>query len=119
LDLEAGNTKEVLHNTSIKELCMPIPEPVVVEFEVWIGFAWFVAFLLLSMLPITFQQEREWSAPTIALPPIAIEIFSIFERIHTFKLGCYSENSSTAIAGQGLMRDALSGVAPLFAGQFF
>lgn len=193
MDLEAHNIKEMLHNSSIKAIQMLITEPVVFSFGLWIGFAWFVTFLFLSVIPITFQETRGWSdgigglpyislcigvtiafganffqirkyeklmadrdrrilpesrlygamwgagllplglfiysftqygflpwiAPTIALAPIAAGIFFIFEATYSFTSDCYGENSSSAIAGQGLMRNTLGGVAPLFASQFF
>jgi hypothetical protein len=53
------------------------------------------------------------------LAPIAIGIFFIFESTYSFTSDSYREKSSSAIAGQGLMRNALGGVAPLFASQFF
>lgn len=51
---------------------MLIPESVVFAFEIWIGFAWFVAFLLLSVIPITFQQERQWSEGVARLHYISL-----------------------------------------------
>ncbi|KAE9363572.1 MFS general substrate transporter [Stipitochalara longipes BDJ] len=183
MDLEAKNIEEMLHNSSIKAVHMLATEPVVFAFGLWIGFAWFVTFLFLSVIPITFQTKRGWSegvaglpyislcigvtigfaanffqirkkvlpesrlygamwgagflplglfiysftqygylpwiAPTIALAPIAIGIFFIFESTYSFTSDCYGENSSSAIAGQGLMRNILGSVAPLFATQFF
>ncbi len=193
MDLEAKNIKEMLHNSSVKAVHMLATEPVVFAFGLWIAFAWFVTFLFLSVIPITFQEKRGWSegvaglpyislcigvtlgfglnflqirkykaimqsrerkilpesrlygamfgagflplglfiysftqygylpwiAPTIALAPIAMGIFFIFESTYSFTSDCYGENSSSAIAGQGLMRNTLGGVAPLFASQFF
>jgi MFS family permease len=193
MDLEAHNIKEMLHKSSVKAIQMLVTEPVVFAFGLWIGFAWFITFLFLSVIPITFQETRGWSggigglpyislcfgvtiafalnffqirkyealmadrdrrilpesrlygamwgagllpvglfiysftqygflpwiAPTIALAPIAAGIFFIFEATYSFTSDCYGENSSSAIAGQGLMRNTLGGVAPLFASQFF
>ncbi|CZR66763.1 related to multidrug resistance protein [Phialocephala subalpina] len=193
MDLEAKNIKEMLHNSSVKAVHMLVTEPVVFAFGLWIAFAWFVTFLFLSVIPITFQEKRGWSegvaglpyislcigvtlafglnffqikkykaimksrnrkilpesrlygamfgagllpiglfiysftqygylpwiAPTIALAPIAMGIFFIFESTYSYTSDCYGENSSSAIAGQGLMRNTLGGVAPLFASQFF
>ncbi|RDW59523.1 hypothetical protein BP6252_12610 [Coleophoma cylindrospora] len=193
MDLEKGTLKEMLYNSSVKAVKMLATEPVVFAFGLWIAFAWFVTFLFLSVIPITFQTKRGWSegvgglpyislcigvtigfaanflqirkynqimesrhrvilpesrlygamwgsaalpiglfiysftqygylpwiAPTIALAPIAIGIFFIFESTYSFTSDCYGENSSSAIAGQGLMRNALGAVAPLFATQFF
>jgi MFS family permease len=193
MDLEAGNLKEMLHNSSIKAIHMLVTEPVVFAFGIWIAFAWFLTFLFLSVIPITFEEKRGWSegiaglpyislcigvtlafacnflqirkyeklnkasehavvpearlygamwgavwlpiglfiysftqygylpwiAPTIALAPIAFGIFFIFEATYSFTSDCYGENSSSAIAGQGLMRNTLGAVSPLFASQFF
>jgi hypothetical protein len=193
MDLEAKNIKEMLHNSSIKAVNMLATEPVVFAFGLWIAFAWFVTFLFLSVIPITFQEKRGWNegvaglpyislcigvtigfaanflqirkykgilkargnkilpesrlygamygagflpiglfiysftqygylpwiAPTIALVPISIGIFFIFESTYSVTSDCYGENSSSAIAGQGLMRNTLGAVAPLFASQFF
>ncbi|KUJ17035.1 MFS general substrate transporter [Mollisia scopiformis] len=193
MDLEAKNIEEMLHNSSVKAVHMLVTEPVVFAFGLWIAFAWFVTFLFLSVIPITFQTKRGWSegiaglpyislcigvtlafalnflqirkyktimnsrdrkilpesrlygamfgagllpiglfiysftqygyipwiAPTIALAPIAMGIFFIFESTYSYTSDCYGENSSSAIAGQGLMRNTLGGVAPLFASQFF
>ena len=55
----------------------------------------------------------------IALAPIAVGIFYIFESTYSFTSDCYGENSSSAIAGQGLLRNTLGAVSPLFASQFF
>lgn len=193
MDLEAKDLKEMLHNSSVKAVKMLATEPVVFAFGLYIAFAWFVTFLFLSVIPITFQEKRGWSegvgglpyislcigvtiafalnwlqirkynqimesrhrqilpesrlygsmwgavclpiglfiysftqykdmpwiAPTIALAPIAIGIFFIFESTYSYTSDCYGENSSSAIAGQGLMRNTLGGVAPLFANAFF
>jgi MFS family permease len=193
MDLEAKDLKEMLHNSSVKAVHMLATEPVVFAWGLFIAFAWFVTFLFLSVIPITFEEKRGWSegvaglpyislcigttigfaanflqiwkykqimaahdrrivpesrlygamfgapmlpiglfiysftqygylpwiAPTIALAPIAIGIFFIFESTYSFTSDCYGENSSSAIAGQGLMRNTLGGVAPLFASQIF
>jgi hypothetical protein len=44
-------------------------------------------------------------------------IFFIFGSTYSFSPDCYGENSSSAIAGQGLRRYILGGVVPLFASQ--
>lgn len=193
MDLEARDIKDMLHNSSVKAVHMLVSEPVVFAFGLWIAFAWFVTFLFLSVIPITFEDKRNWNegiaglpyislcigttigflanflqirkyesimksrnrqilpesrlygamwgsvflpiglfvysftqysnlpwiASTLALAPIAIGIFFIFESTYSFTSDCYGENSSSAIAGQGLMRNTLGAVAPLFATQFF
>jgi hypothetical protein len=172
---------------------MLVTEPVVLAFGLWISFAWFLTFLFLSVIPITFQEKKGWAegvaglpyialcigttigfalnflqirkyrsivadpareatpearlygamlgsiwlpiglfiysftqykelhwiAPVIALVLITIGIFFIFESCYSFTSDCYGENSSSAIAGQGFMRNTLGAVSPLFASQFF
>ncbi|PKX91208.1 MFS transporter [Aspergillus novofumigatus IBT 16806] len=192
-DLEAPGLKEMLHSSSVKAIHMLVTEPVVLAFGLWISFAWFLTFLFLSVIPITFQEKKGWSegvaglpyialcigttlgfalnflqirkyrsivadpareatpearlygamlgsiwlpiglfiysftqykelhwiAPVIALLLITIGIFFIFESCYSFTSDCYGENSSSAIAGQGFMRNTLGAVSPLFASQFF
>ena len=72
MDLEAKNIKEMLHNSSVKADHMLVTEPVIFAFRLWIGFAWFVTFLFLSVIPITFQQERNWSEGVAGLPHISL-----------------------------------------------
>ena len=192
-EIVAPTLKHALHKSSIKAVHMLITEPAVFAFGLWIGFAWFVTFLFLSVIPITFSEKRgwsegiaglpyislcigttigfatnfiqirkyeaifaarggrvapesrlygamfgaiwlpvglfiysftqysylHWSGPVIALAPIAVGIFYIFESTYSFTSDCYGENSSSAIAGQGLLRNTLGAVSPLFASQFF
>jgi MFS family permease len=192
-DLEAPGLKQMLHNSSVKAIHMLVTEPVVLAFGLWISFAWFLTFLFLSVIPITFEEKKGWSeglaglpyialcigttlgfalnflqirkyrsivadpareatpearlygamlgsmwlpiglfiysftqykelhwiAPVIALVLITIGIFFIFESCYSFTSDCYGENSSSAIAGQGFMRNTLGAVSPLFASQFF
>ncbi|ODM17608.1 hypothetical protein SI65_07283 [Aspergillus cristatus] len=192
-ELEAPGVKEMLHNSSVKAVKMLFTEPVVFFFGLWIAFAWFLTFLFLSVIPITFQEKHGWGegaaglpyislcigttigfgmnffqirkynslrvanngrvqpearlygalfgaiwlpiglfiysftqyaylvwvGPIISLALITIGIFFIFESCYSFTSDCYGENSSSAIAGQGLMRNTLGAVSPLFASQFF
>lgn len=192
-ELEAPGVKEMLHNSSVKAIKMLFTEPVVFFFGLWIAFAWFLTFLFLSVIPITFQEKHGWGegvaglpyislsigatigfgmnffqirkynqvrianngrvqpetrlygalfgaiwlpiglfiysftqygylvwvGPIISLALITIGIFFIFESCYSFTSDCYGENSSSAIAGQGLMRNTLGAVSPLFASQFF
>lgn len=55
----------------------------------------------------------------IGLGLITFGIFFIFESCYSFTSDCYGETSSSAIAGQGFMRNTLGAVSPLFASQFF
>lgn len=192
-DLEAPGIKQMLHNSSVKAIRMLFTEPVVFAFGLWISFAWFLTFLFLSVIPITFADKRGWGegvaglpyialcvgatigfgmnffqikkykslvadpsrkvhpearlygalcgsvwlpvglfiysftqyaqlswvGPVIGLALIGIGIFFIFESCYSYTSDCYGENSSSAIAGQGFMRNTLGAVSPLFATQFF
>lgn len=60
-DLEAGTVKQMLHASSVKAVHMLVTEPVVFAFGLWIGFAWGVTFIFLSVIPITFEEKRGWS----------------------------------------------------------
>lgn len=60
-----------------------------------------------------------WVGPVIGLAPIAFGIYFVFESTYSYTADCYGENSSSAIAGQGLMRNTLGAVTPLFANAFF
>ncbi|KAJ5109681.1 hypothetical protein N7532_002326 [Penicillium argentinense] len=192
-ELEAPGIKQMLHNSSVKAIRMLFTEPVVFAFGLWISFAWFLTFLFLSVIPITYQEKRGWNegvsglpyialcvgttigfgmnffqirkyasivadpdrktkpedrlygalcgavwlpvglfiysftqykqlfwfGPIVGLALIGIGIFFIFESCYSYTSDCYGENSSSAIAGQGFMRNTLGAVSPLFASQFF
>lgn len=193
-DLQTSSVKDMLNTSCVKAIHMLATEPVVFAFGLWIGFCWFVVFLFLSVIPITFSTKRGWSegvaglpyislcigvtlgyivhtyyqmpkylkrsadpekkalpesrlygamlfapflpiglfiysftqygylpwiAPTIALAPISFGIYFVFESTYSYTSDCYGESSSSAIAGQGLMRNTLGAVGPLFATQFF
>lgn len=60
-----------------------------------------------------------WVGPVIALAPITLGIYFVFESTYSYTADCYGDSASSAIAGQGLMRNALGAVTPLFSSQFF
>ena len=60
-----------------------------------------------------------WVGPCVGLVLIAFGIYFVFESTYSYTADCYGENSSSAIAGQGLMRNTLGAVTPLFSSQFF
>lgn len=194
MDFASPSVKVMLKASSVKALQMLVTEGVVFAFGVWIAFSWFIVFLFLSVISITFTEKRGWSegvsglpyislvigvtlgwivnnwvqmkkyekllrdpnhkivpedrlygamfgavflpiglfiysftqygyitwvAPAIALAPLAFGIFFIFESTYSYTSDCYGESSSSAIAGQGLMRNTLGAVSPLFANAFF
>ncbi|EMD69028.1 hypothetical protein COCSADRAFT_31801 [Bipolaris sorokiniana ND90Pr] len=73
----------------------------------------------LFIYSFTQYQQLSWVGPVIGLAPIAFGIFFVFESTYSYTADCYGETSSSAIAGQGLMRNTLGAVTPLFASAFF
>lgn len=192
-ELETPGLKEMLYNSSVKCWIMLATEPVVFFFGLWIAFAWFITFLFLSVIGITFAEKKHWGegvaglpyiglvigctlayalnvfqirkydqirqqaggsiapehrlygvmcggvflpiglfiysftqyafvhwiGPCIGLACICFGIFFIFESCYSYTADCYGTNSSSAIAGQGFMRNTLGAVSPLFGAQFF
>ena len=72
MDLETKDLKDMLRNSSVKAVHMLATEPVVFAFGLWIAFAWFVTFLFLSVIPITFQEKRGWSEGVAGLSYISL-----------------------------------------------
>lgn len=60
-----------------------------------------------------------WIGPCVGLVLITFGIYFVFESTYSYTADCYGESASSAIAGQGLMRNTLGAVTPLFASQFF
>lgn len=193
-ELETPGLKQMLYNSSVKAGYMLVTEPVVFFFGLWIAFAWFITFLFLSVIPITFGTKKGWNegmqglpyialavgvalgyaaqfgqiyyynyrrqqangkdippevrlygalfgspflpiglfiysftqyeylvwvGPCIGLGCISFGIWFVFEATYSFTSDCYGTNASSAIAGQGFMRNTLGAVSPLFAHQFF
>nr|ALK02040.1 fructose facilitator [Starmerella magnoliae] len=192
-ELESPGLKEMLYNSSVKSVLMLVTEPVVFFFGLWIAFAWFITFLFLSVIGITFGEKKHWGEGVAGLPYIALVIgvtlafaanflqihkydsmrraanhpiqpehrlygammgavflpiglfiysftqysfvhwigpciglgcisfgiFFIFESCYSFTSDCYGPSASSAIAGQGFMRNTLGAVSPLFGAQFF
>ena len=192
-ELETPGMKELLYNSSVKAGIMLATEPVVFFFGLWIAFAWFITFLFLSVIGITFAEKKHWGegvaglpyiglvigctlayalnvfqirkysqireaaggsialdhrlygvmcggvffpiglfiysfiqyafvhwiGPCIGLACICFGIFFIFESCYSYTADCYGQNASSAIAGQGFMRNTLGAVSPLFGAQFF
>lgn len=186
-ELEAPGIKSMLYNSSVKAVYMLITEPVVFFFGLWISFSWFLTFLFLSVISITFSEKKKWGegvaglpyiglavgctlaffanfgqifyydslrkklgrapppesrlygamfgaiflpiglfiysftqferitwvAPCIALGCISFGIFFIFESCYSYTSDCYGTSASSAIAGQGFMRNTLGAVSPL------
>ncbi|KAF4991387.1 hypothetical protein FDECE_14059 [Fusarium decemcellulare] len=78
-------------------------------------------FLPIGLFIYSFTQYAflSWVGPVIGLAPIAFGIYFVFESTYSYTADCYGESASSAIAGQGLMRNTLGAVTPLFANAFF
>lgn len=74
MDLESKGIKGLLHDSCVKAVNMLVTEPVVFAFGLWIAFTWFVVFLFLSAIPITFAEKRGWGEGVAGLPYIALVI---------------------------------------------
>lgn len=82
-----------------------------------LGAVWFpIGLFIYSFTQYAFLT---WVGPVIALAPIAFGIYFVFESTYSYTADCYGTNASSAIAGQGLMRNTLGAVTPLFASAFF
>ncbi|PWN48050.1 MFS general substrate transporter [Violaceomyces palustris] len=60
-----------------------------------------------------------WIAPIIALVLIILGIYHVFLAVYNYTSDAYADYSSSAIAGQGFMRNMFGAVTPLFASQMF
>ncbi|GAA5973421.1 hypothetical protein JCM8115_001738 [Rhodotorula mucilaginosa] len=58
-------------------------------------------------------------APIISLVCILVGIYHVFNTVYNYTSDAYPEYASSAIAGQGLLRNMFGGVTPLFANQMF
>lgn len=78
-------------------------------------------FLPIGLFIYSFTQYEfvHWIGPVIGLACIAFGIFFVFESCYSYTADCYGQNASSAIAGQGFMRNTLGAVAPLFGAQMF
>ncbi|AQZ18867.1 hypothetical protein BZL39_O04100 [Zygosaccharomyces parabailii] len=70
--LQAPGIKEALYNSSVKAIAMLLSEPVVFFFGMWIAFTWFITFLFLSVITITFSEEKHWPEGVAGLPYISL-----------------------------------------------
>jgi hypothetical protein len=57
--------------------------------------------------------------PMVALVLILVGIYHIFLAVYNYTSDSYGELSSSAIAGQGFMRNLFAASTPLFATQMF
>lgn len=72
IDLDKMSIKDLLKAASVKAIHMLVTEAVVLAFGIWIAFAWFVTFLFLSVIPITFMEKRGFNEGVAGLPYISL-----------------------------------------------
>lgn len=80
-----------------------------------------------SMLPVGLMIYSwtgpfvwvHWFGPMFALFLIIVGIYSIFLSVYSYTADAYPAIASSAIAAQGLMRNMLAAVTPLFGSQMF
>jgi len=72
MDFETPSVKAMLKSSSVKAIYMLATEPVVFAFGLWIAFSWFIVFLFLSVIPITFEDKRGWNEGVAGLPYISL-----------------------------------------------
>ncbi|KAI5474818.1 fructose facilitator [Pseudohyphozyma bogoriensis] len=94
---------------------VPIP-----EYRLW-GAMFFANCLPAGLFIFSFTQYGfvHWIAPVISLVLIILGIYHIFLAVYNYTSDSYGEMSSSAIAGQGLLRNLFGGCTPLFANQMF
>ncbi|KAL8278322.1 hypothetical protein RQP46_009214 [Phenoliferia psychrophenolica] len=94
---------------------VPIP-----EYRLW-GAMHFAIALPVGLFIFSFTQFAfvHWIAPCIALVLIILGVYHIFLATYNYTSDAYGEMSSSAIAGQGAMRNGFAASFPLFATQMF
>lgn len=97
------------------------PEAVVYPEARLYGAMYGAVWLPIGLFIYSFTQYEwvHWIGPCIGLVLIAFGIYFVFESTYSYTADCYGESAGSAIAGQGLMRNTLGAVTPLFATQFF
>ncbi|GAA5969590.1 hypothetical protein JCM11641_008170 [Rhodosporidiobolus odoratus] len=90
---------------------IPIP-----EYRLW-GAMYFAWALPAGLFIFAFTQYAfiHWIAPMIALVLILVGIYHIFNATYNYTADAYPEYASSAIAGQGLLRNMFGASTPLFA----
>ncbi|GAA5857852.1 hypothetical protein JCM1840_000937 [Sporobolomyces johnsonii] len=86
-----------------------------------LGALWFAWMLPAGLFIFSFTQYGfvHWIAPIISLVPILVGIYHIFNATYNYTADAYGEYASSAIAGQGLLRNLFGAATPLFANQMF
>lgn len=72
--LLAPNFKSMLYVSSVKAIYMLCTEGVVFFFGLWIAFSWFLTFMFLSVIPITYSDKKHWNEGLAGLPYIGLSL---------------------------------------------
>ncbi|GAA5899784.1 hypothetical protein JCM6882_005434 [Rhodosporidiobolus microsporus] len=90
---------------------VPVP-----EYRLWgaMYFAWLMP-AGLFMFSFTQYSFVHWMGPMVALVCILVGIYHIFNATYNYTADAYPEYASSAIAGQGLLRNMFGASTPLFA----
>uniref|UniRef100_A0A0K3CJD3 BY PROTMAP: gi/472585063/gb/EMS22629.1/ fructose facilitator [Rhodosporidium toruloides NP11] gi/647403384/emb/CDR49512.1/ RHTO0S27e01244g1_1 [Rhodosporidium toruloides] n=1 Tax=Rhodotorula toruloides TaxID=5286 RepID=A0A0K3CJD3_RHOTO len=94
---------------------VPVP-----EFRLW-GAMYFAWLMPAGLFIFSFTQYGfvHWMGPMVALVLILVRSYHIFNATYNYTSDYTPENASSAIAGQGLLRNLAGAASPLFANQMF
>ncbi|GAA5844274.1 hypothetical protein JCM3766R1_002894 [Sporobolomyces carnicolor] len=86
-----------------------------------LGAMYFAWLLPAGLFIFSFTQYGfvHWIAPIISLVPILLGIYHVFNCVYNYTADAYGEFSSSAIAGQGFLRNMFGASTPLFANYMF
>lgn len=73
--------------------------------------------LVRSVADICLDFSSHWMGPCVALVLIILGIYHIFLAVYSYTSDSYQDMASSAIAGQGFMRNMFGASSPLFASQ--
>lgn len=89
------------------------------EFRLY-GALVFAPFMSLGLFVIAwtgYRADISYWGPLVGLLMVILGIYHIFLSVYAYTADAYGEQASSAISGQGLLRNTLGAVTPLFATQ--
>ncbi|TIA91406.1 hypothetical protein E3P99_01067 [Wallemia hederae] len=66
-ELKKPSFKELMTVSLMRPLHILFTEPIVIAFSLWMGFAWFIFYSIISSIGHIFQTQRDWSPGSIGL----------------------------------------------------
>ncbi|TIA82263.1 hypothetical protein E3P98_01499 [Wallemia ichthyophaga] len=66
-ELERPNFKQLMTVSVTRPIYILFTEPIVIAFSLWMGFAWFIFYSIISSIGHIFQTQRDWSPGSIGL----------------------------------------------------